>query len=187
LHYRLADTVGEEPVTPLRALAVMIAGLVACSESPVSPTRRDPSGVGGPRLAALATTTNEVIPIEVDFFVPCANGGAGEVVTVTGSLHVLSHVTTSNTGITTLRTHRQPQGVSGVGEITGDTYRGAGVTQETTVSKGPLPTSDTFIDNTWIIGQGSGNNLLMHTTLHQTVNANGEVTSNVERVILECR
>ena len=53
---------------------------------------------------------------------------------------------------------RQPQGISGTGETTGDKYQAIGVTQET--FKGSFQNgqaNDTFVNNFRIIGQAPGN------------------------------
>src|SRR5688572_23795015 len=83
-------------------------------------------------LAAQAstTTTNEQIPVTIFVFVPCANNGAGEVISVSGDLHVLTHVTVTPTGNVHVKQHFQPMGISGTGFTTGDKYQGTGVTQE---------------------------------------------------------
>ncbi|MBI4420235.1 MAG: hypothetical protein HY560_05360, partial [Gemmatimonadetes bacterium] len=45
----------------------------------------------------------------------------------------------------------------------------------------------TYVNNFRIIGEGSGNNLLVHATSHITVNANGELTAVVDNFSVECR
>src|SRR3989442_10493065 len=64
---------------------------------------------------AITSTTNLEVPLAISVLVPCANGGAGEVVDVSGTLHVLLHFTLSDSGRVTLKEHFQPQGASGVG------------------------------------------------------------------------
>src|SRR5688572_27059359 len=75
---------------------------------------------------ATTTTTNEVVPFATTVFVPCANGGAGEFVDLEGSLHIVTHLTVNGNGFSA-KTHYQPQGVSGVGQTTGDQYNAVGV------------------------------------------------------------
>jgi hypothetical protein len=87
-----------------------------------------------------------------------------------------------------LKIHFQPQGAGGTGLVTGDTYNATGVTQE----HDSLPLINgaaefTFINNFRIIGQGPDNNFLVHQTVHQTVNANGDVTSTIVNQSVECR
>jgi hypothetical protein len=136
---------------------------------------------------ATTVTTNEFIPFSQATFVPCANGGAGEIVLVSGTLHVLSH-TTINGNNASLKTHFQPQGARGIGQVTGDEYNAVGVTQEH--DKIPLSGSAgefTFINNFRLIGPGPNNNLMVHQTIHMTVNANGTVTSQVDNSTTDCQ
>jgi len=136
---------------------------------------------------ALAITTNEFVPFAQAALVPCANGGAGEVVLVEGTLHVQNHLTINNNRLS-LKTHFQPQGAEGTGTVTGDKYRATGVTQE----QDSIPLINgaaefTFINNFKIIGQGPDNNFLVHQTVHQTINANGDVTTTIVNQSVECR
>jgi hypothetical protein len=145
------------------------------------------AGAAAARAQAITVTTNEQIPFSLIDFVPCANGGAGEEVLVTGTLHVLTHVTIDARGGLHVKLHVQPQGASGIGLTTGDTYRGTGVTQEHFNFNASGGFTDTFINNFRLIGQGPGNNLLVHQTIHVTVTPNGDVTSEVENTSVECR
>jgi hypothetical protein len=45
----------------------------------------------------------------------------------------------------------------------------------------------TSVTNKLIVGQGPGNNLLMHATTHTTVLGDGTVTSFVDNVSIECK
>src|SRR6476659_1951258 len=122
---------------------------------------------------AVAITTNDFIPFAQVNLVPCANGGAGELVLIEGTLHIQQHITINDNRVT-IKSHFQPQGAGGVGLSTGDSYNATGVTQE--VDTLPLTNGAaefTFINNFRLIGQGSGNNLLVHQTVHTTVNADG--------------
>ena len=142
-----------------------------------------------PVLAKATTFTDNVrVPINISVFVPCAAGGAGEIVDLSGPLHVLFHITVDNNGGVHIKTHAQPQGVRGVGQTTGDQYQGTGVTQDHfNVGSDGLPVTFTFVNNFRIIGQGPGNNSLVHETFHVTVNANGELTADVDNFRVECK
>src|ERR1044072_8816143 len=145
------------------------------------------SMAGAALAQALAITVNQFVPFALVAFVPCANGGAGERGLVEGGLHLQDHITINNNRAT-IKTHAQPQGASGVGLTTGDIYSATGVTQE----QDSIPIVNgafefTFINNFRIIGQGPNNNFLVHQTIHQTVNANGEVTTFIDNTSVECR
>ena len=79
-------------------------------------------------------------------------------------------------------------GATGVGLTTGDSYQATGVTQE----QDSIPLINgaaefTFVNNFKIIGQGPDNNFLVHQTVHQTINANGDVTTTIVDTSVECR
>ncbi len=135
---------------------------------------------------SLSFTSSVVIPISIGVFVPCALNGAGEVVFLSGDLHSLFHFTDDGAGGFHVTVENNPQGVSGTGLTSGDKYQGTGVTRED-FNSGPLPFNDTFVNNFRIIGEGTGNNLLIHATFHITVNANGEVTAIVDNFMAECQ
>lgn len=143
--------------------------------------------LAGPAFAqALAITTNDFVPFAQVNLVPCANGGAGELVLVEGTLHIQQHITINNNRVT-LKSHFQPQGAGGTGLTTGDSYNAVGVTQE--VDTLPLvggAAEFTFINNFRLIGQGPDNNLQVKQTIHTTINANGDVTSVVDNTSIEC-
>lgn len=139
-----------------------------------------------PALAKAETfTVSERFPIDIVVFVPCAAGGAGELVELSGDLHALFHVTLDGSGGFHAKSHFQPQGVSGTGLTTGDKYQGTGVTQDQ--FNGKVGFEFTFVNNFRIIGQGPGNNFLVHENFHVTVNANGEVTAFVDNFRVECK
>ena len=143
--------------------------------------------LAGPAFAqALAITTNDFVPFAQINLVPCANGGAGELVLLQGTLHIQQHITINGNRVT-IKSHFQPQGADGVGLTTGDSYNAVGVTQEVdTLALTGGASEFTFINNFRLIGQGPDNNLQVHQTIHTTVNANGTVTSVVDNTSIEC-
>jgi len=139
-----------------------------------------------PALAGASTfVDNFSIPIDLFVFVPCAAGGAGELVQLQGPLHILFRTTIDNRGGFHSTFHFQPQGISGTGLTTGDKYQATGETQGT--DNGQVGFESTFVNNFKIIGQGPGNNFLVHENFHYTVNANGTVTAFVDNFSVECR
>ena len=129
-------------------------------------------------------TVSTIFPINLIVFVPCANGGLGEDVLLTGNLHDLFHITINDNSLH-VKVHDQPQGISGTGLVTGDKYQATGVTQdEFNTSFGA---EETFINNFRIIGQGNGNNFLVHDNFHVTINANGTVTALHDNVTIDCK
>jgi hypothetical protein len=129
-----------------------------------------------------AVTTNTSIPITLFVDIPCA----GELVVLNGPLHILSSVTFDSAGGFHMLGHFQPQGISGLGQTTGAKYQATGETEFQTNAKA-VPFETSFVNNFKIIGQGPGNNLLIHENMHLTVNANGTVTAVIDNTSVECR
>ena len=132
-----------------------------------------------------AVTTNIEMPINITVFVPCAAGGAGENVALSGDLHTLFTTTFDSNGGFHAKVHFNPQGVSGIGQTTGDKYQGTGVTQSEINGRVGYETS--FVNNFRIIGQGPGNNFMIHETMHITVHPDGTVTGFVDNFSVSCK
>src|SRR5215510_11114323 len=63
-------------------------------------------------------TVSQKFPIDILVFIPCAAGGAGELVELTGNLHDLFHVTLNARGGFRASFVDNPQGISGTGFTT---------------------------------------------------------------------
>jgi hypothetical protein len=131
--------------------------------------------------SAINDTQNFSDPFDAVFF------GCTEPIHFTGDLHVLLHFTATGSGNFSSKFHFQPQGVSGVGLVTGAKYEATGVSQDEYSVNGPFPYEETYINNFRLIGQGPDNNLLIHENLHITVNANGYLTVFHDNFSAECR
>lgn len=145
-------------------------------------------GLTRPRVAdAQASTFNEIIPFDLTVFNPCAEGGVGEFVHLTGSLHVVSHGA-GNDNHLTIRERTQAQGLSGVGLTTGDLYHESGMTQITaTFQLDGEGEQSTLINRIRLVGQGPGNNFTFQEHGHATFNGNGELTVNHYVTSIECQ
>ena len=150
------------------------------------------AGLSRPHVAAAQATVGTVNESQPFFppaplFVPCANGGAGEFLALSGDLHMLGHFTI-NDNHTLFKIHFQPQGLVGVGTVTGDTYHLTGVSQNTNNTQSDGATFEiTLIDNANFVGPGTDNNVLIHTVSHFTFNNNGELTSSQTNSTVECK
>ena len=138
--------------------------------------------------ANAAVQVNDIADINLVAFIPCADGGAGEVVNLSGPLHVVITFTINGNNISGVA-HFQPQGITGTGETTGDKYQSTGVTKnigfKTSFQNGQATQS--FVNNFKIIGAGPDNNLLIHVDAQVTFNANGTVTVSHNHFSAECR
>jgi hypothetical protein len=140
---------------------------------------------GAASAAADTFTVSSSFPIDIGVFVWCANGGAGEFVELSGYLHDVFHVTFTSSGAFRISFSDNPQEITGTGLTTGDKYQGTGITRDN--FGGRIGYEETFVNNFRIIGQGAGNNLLIHDNFHITVNANGTVTSFHDNFSVECK
>ena len=138
-------------------------------------------------VAQAEVVQNVQVPVVASVLVPCANGGAGEIVDFSGVLHIVLSFTINGNNVSG-KSHYQPQGLKGVGQITGDSYNAVGVTQESI--KGSLQNgqfSATYVNNFRLIGPGPGNNLQAHENAHITINANGDVTAFIDNFGTDCK
>ena len=138
--------------------------------------------------ANAAKQINDMSDINLTVFVPCAAGGAGEIVDLSGPLHILITFTINGNNVSGTA-HFQPQGIVGTGETTGDKYQATGVTKDTSFkfSFQNGQAQQTFVNNFRIIGQGPGNNYLVHEVAHVTFNANGTLTVFHDSFSVDCK
>ena len=136
-----------------------------------------------PQLAPVDGASSIIVPVDLFVSIPCA----GENVTLTGNLHILTHLTTNGNSFVS-KSHFQPQGVSGVGDVSGDKYQATGVTQD--IVRGSFANGSftyTAVNNFRIIGQGTGNNYLVHQLYHITITPNGIVSAVVDNTSIDCQ
>jgi hypothetical protein len=111
--------------------------------------------------------TNTTASYAYSGWVPCANGGAGELVTGTIDARMLE-TSTSNGRIDASQFAVALRG-SLVGGITGDVYRLSAITRGTYVtSLESDKASATYVNRYHLIGPGTGNNLVVRETAHLT-------------------
>ena len=134
---------------------------------------------------ASASAVSTKFPIDLFVNVPCANGGSGEVVELTGTLNDVFSLTFDNAGGVHVKGHDNPQGVSGVGLTSGVKFQGTGMSDFEYSQK--VGYEETDVNNFRIIGQGTGNNYVVHENLHVTVDANGVVTVLHDHFSITCK
>ena len=136
---------------------------------------------------ATVTTTHVKTPIDITVSVPCALDGVGESVHAIGVLHTRLRTTVDADGGFHTQAHYQTQGISGIGQTSGDKYQLIGVIHQSINGKVGVENTNTTVVNGRVIGPGPGNNLFWYYTYHMTVNANGEVTTDFENIRVECK
>ena len=150
-----------------------------CAALLASPAPRTAAAVAA---QATTVTTNETIPLNTTTVNLCN----GDTVTLTGSVHVLSHVTLDTNGGTHVKTLHNFENVMGTG-ATGTTYRAVSTNNHTMNNNGSTAQQEfTNVNRVRLISQGLTDNYLLNGTIHTTVNANGEVTSTVTNFTTNC-
>jgi hypothetical protein len=140
--------------------------------------------VGGATIAQAEVTTNETQTLAFAGFVPCANGGAGEILSGTVDVHNLV-ASTANGNNDRSQFQFQVHG-SMVGTITGDTYRVSGVTRGTSREGVQEQYGLTYVNNFHLVGPGPENNLLVHEIAH-VVSVGDEVVVQHNDLTIDCQ
>ncbi|MDT7809384.1 MAG: hypothetical protein QOJ70_3197 [Acidobacteriota bacterium] len=133
-----------------------------------------------PTANAQASSTTENVTVPIDFI---ATSCSGETVTISGESHVVVHSTTTDNH-TTFETHIQfhldGTSASGTRYIANETVNSI----ENTSTGGAQVLNST--GQLHLISQGSADNLVVSTTIHVTVNANGQITSTTFEFTTNC-
>ena len=171
-------------LTLIVSLFIVVLMAFGCSDEPIT-TEED-------QILLAPGGNSEKFPFTQLAFGPCADGGDGELVEITGTMHSVSFLKFDETGGLHgglhAKFHFQPQGATGIGLTTGDVYQAVGVTQETNNwSFDDVPHEWTYINNFRMIGQGKAPNFNLHVTWHLTMNANGEVTADFIKEEVTCK
>jgi hypothetical protein len=135
--------------------------------------------------AHAGVVSNETVSYAYSGFVPCANGGAGELLTGRIDVHNLT-TSTVNGNVDSWQFQFQPHG-SLVGRITGDTYQLTGVTRGTyndIVQSGEYTL--TYVNSYQLIGPGPGNNLLVREIAHVTIDGDDVIVEH-DDFSIECK
>ncbi len=142
-------------------------------------------GAGLLLLCAIAFAANNG-QAEVPFVAIVSNPCLGEMVNLTGTLHLDSTVTV-NANNFHMTSHANPQGITGIGQTSGAIYHATGVTRSD--SGGSLvdgAAEQTFINRFHIVGDGRTPNFEAFNTVHVTLNADGTMTANVSNISTTC-
>lgn len=118
----------------------------------------------------------------------CKAGGGTEKLEGTATNHVVVHQTVAPSGQLTFFFQFETK-ARGVGVETGTVYEGSG-TGNFSVSadtKDAMPLTFTQTFKRQLVSHGPAPDLILRITRHLTINAEGEVTSVVDRIQSECR
>ena len=132
-----------------------------------------------------AVTANEQLSIAYAGYVPCANGGAGELLTGTIGVHDLASETVNGNNVAWQFTFERRGEL--VGRVTGDTYRLSGVEHGAyTQSLGTDHATLTYVNRYLLVGPGAGNNLIVRETAHVTIDADENVVVQRDDFSVDC-
>jgi hypothetical protein len=131
---------------------------------------------------AYAVEVNQVETYTFDIFVPCANENVHFIV----SNHIISNSRINKNGRIEFMRHENLMGVSGIGE-SGEKYQLVSTTKENSGwdTTDGYPLIFTTLQNFHIQGMGLGKVYSIYMRRHYTINANGELTSNIDDFIVE--
>jgi hypothetical protein len=151
--------------------------LSACADAPTAPADNQPS------LSATATTTKTNINL-VDFVF---NACVGELLEVHVREQLVEHTTVDSKG--TLHTHFviNDKGTRAIGTVTGRVWNQVGATKDHLNIDLALTGNETFTESFNLIGRGRAPNQVMQTTNHITVNQNGVITVQFEKLRFKCK
>lgn len=140
---------------------------------------------------AEAGTTHFNQSFTVDGFLygfSCPSGGSVEDMIGHGTIHVEETTTYDANGNAHFEFLTNLQGFSGIGVNTGTKYQLTGIQQGSVraAQSGSGAESVTFTTDMRIVGQGPNNGYHDHAIYHVTLNANGELTAEVDRFESDC-
>lgn len=138
-------------------------------------------------VAALAqattVTTNETTTLNGTEVNLCS----GEVVVLTGEIHVVTHTTTDSNGGLHVKTHQNFENVTGTGTLFLTPYRAVSSNNHSFNDNGSNAQQEfTTVNRVRLISPGPAENFLLNATSHTTVNANGEVTTTFSNFVVNC-
>jgi hypothetical protein len=125
------------------------------------------------------------VPFENTLFVPCANGGLGENVSLTGKTNFVYQMTWTDHDFTMVY-HDNYHEVTGVGLSSGETFAGSGGTNGTVMGS--------WVNSQWVgtmVRQvkviGKNTTFRVTETLHLVVTPDGNVTVDAREQTVDCR
>ena len=129
-----------------------------------------------------AQTQSYIEEISFSEWVPCANDGNGELVTGSLVLHTLIQL---DKDLRFKKLHFQPQYSELEGQVTGEKYQAHGAENFIFDINNKGARSVSFISMYHIVGKSA--NFMVKATAHLTINANGEISSDIDMEKMDCK
>lgn len=165
----------------------VITLLISCSKSKNDLPAAAKSETTSASIAPEASTRTSLVavPFVNTFYVPCANGGAGEQVDLSGETNFVYQIQSNEQGFT-LSYHFNHHGVTGVGVSSGEKFVGSGGSQ--TIISGSW-TNDKWESMATEQMRVTGQNTTFVVTYkyHITVTADGEVAVWIYEETADCQ
>lgn len=139
-----------------------------------------------PTSSGLAKAETETTVVRESFTDAFPHPCTGVEVSFEGTFQVVFHVTMNDDGSTHVAVEGNASNARGV-DADGTKYRATGGFWFEENSHDPLPFNFTVTESFNILSQGDGENFVMHSATHVTVNPDGTVTSEVTQFSEECR
>ncbi|HET9746160.1 MAG TPA: hypothetical protein VFP97_10620 [Chitinophagaceae bacterium] len=128
--------------------------------------------------------TIHAVPFENEFYVPCANGGAGENVVLNGFINYIYQLSWTDNGFTMVY-HDNAHKVTGTGVSSGESFVASGGTNGVVMGS--------WVNSQWIgttIGQlrivGRNTNFVISYKYHITVTQDGTVVVETGELTVDC-
>ena len=162
----------------------VVAVLISCSKNMADvPGQQNAQFAStGPSSNASTRTSTVAIPFENTVYVPCANGGAGDSVVLTGKMNLVYNMTWTDQNFTMLY-HDNEHEVKGVSLSSGETFTGSGETNGT--FKGTWENSQwvgNFVEKTKVVGNSTVFTITQKIHLKVTPDGN-VVVNNVDQTV----
>lgn len=132
---------------------------------------------------ATTVTSNAIFP-----FTETRTTCGGQEVILSGKMHLLAHVTTDAQGGRHAILQINTAGVKGT-DAAGNQYVSSATSNESLNDAGQAGSQyeDNITTKFLLVGKGNLPDMLVKTTMHVTVNAEGEMTAQVTNVVADCR
>ena len=129
-------------------------------------------------------TSTVAVPYDRTVYVPCANGGAGEYVQLTGSTNFLYTISWTDHGFT-YGYHENSYGIKGLGLTSGEQFVASGIIHGSVAAS--------WVNEQWIAVftdqlrvTGSNANFVIKNTYHVITTPDGDVLINLRDQEVEC-
>lgn len=158
--------------------------LFSCSRNIAESPRQEEVSASNQSSQTQTEHSEVVEAYESTLFISCANAGAGEDVALTGTIKLVTQVTYNDHRFT-MTYHVIPQGVTGVGLLTGDNFIATGGNRGTvTGSIEYAQYTATDIAQMRITGQGV--NFSVNYKFHITINPDGKISTRISDEKIDC-